>query len=470
MKKSIGVKVGFMLGVLGILLILVCTLNLSALMIIENQSAEIAANVAECEAAVMNSDTEALQVAEENVNSMLQHVQIRISGTRFFDTILLVVISIVVIIAIGIVNLTIARPARNTRQDLTGIVEKIEQNHGDLTQRIEVRSKDEIGQLAEGINGFLAQLQNLMQKMQEESVRMMTSANEVTSKVDESNQSALNVSSAMEELASSMQEVSSTLDQIASGSTSILEKVQNMSSSAEEGAKNISEIKEYSAKKHHEAVESKQEAVEVFRKVGSTLTEAVEESRSVGKINELTGNILDIASQTNLLALNASIEAARAGEAGKGFAVVAEEIRVLADNSRDTANDIQEISNLVTGAVDKLATNASKLLEFVGSGVLKDYDSFVEIACQYQKDADNMNQMLIGFADKASTIAETMSSMDEGIGDIASSVEQSAKAVMDVAGDASKLVSAIELIQEETENSQVISRELQDEVARFEKV
>lgn len=102
------------------------------------------------------------------------------------------------------------------------------------------------------------------------------------------------------------------------------------------------------------------------------------------KINELTNNILNIASQTNLLALNASIEAARAGEAGRGFAVVADEIRNLAENSRDTANDIQNISVLVTEAVRVLSENAEEMLKFVGTDVIKDYDGFVDVVNQYQ--------------------------------------------------------------------------------------
>ena len=112
------------------------------------------------------------------------------------------------------------------------------------------------------------------------------------------------------------------------------------------------------------------------------------------EINKLTDEILSISSQTNLLALNASIEAARAGEAGKGFAVVADEIRKLADESRNTANGIQNISKMVTESVENLAGNAGKMLDFVNQDVLNDYKGMVESGETYNEDAVQMNEMM----------------------------------------------------------------------------
>ena len=197
--------------------------------------------------------------------------------------------------------------------------------------------------------------------------------------------------------------------------------------------------------------------MEVLKTIGSQLEEAVQESRSVEQINELTGNILNIASQTNLLALNASIEAARAGDAGRGFAVVADEIRSLAENSRDTANDIQNISNLVTSAVTKLAEHAQEMLKFIGTDVIKDYDGFVEVVNQYQADADLMSQILGEFVDQAAIINDTMREMNTNIDDVSSTVGESAKAVTSVAEDASHLVGAISNIQEETFGKCILS-------------
>ena len=299
---------------------------------------------------------------------------------------------------------------------------------------------------------------------------MLVSADKVKKSVDDSSQGAMNASAATEELAASMQEVSATIEQISQGSNNILNKVQSMQDSVLKEKDNVQQIQKRAQQMNYETLENKNSAQNVFETVGSTLKEAVNESRSVEKINELTGNILDIASQTNLLALNASIEAARAGEAGKGFAVVAEEIRQLADSSRQTANDIQEISQIVTNAVDKLVDEATKMLDFVNSNVIRDYDSFVKIANQYDKDAKAIQVILEAFSDQSTNISDTMNLMNQGIQDISITVEESAHGVTGVAEDVSVLVDAISSIQCESDNNQNIASELQKEVGKFEKL
>lgn len=467
---SIGKKVLALVGGMGVLLILSIYLNLAALEVIQEQSERIAADIHAYKDMVHSGDLSGLAQTEEEFEDILNSSARKINGTVIFDYILMGAGVLLLICSVLIANRTISKPVKNASVRLNDIVEKIEKNKGDLTERIEVKSKDEIGQLAMGINSFIESLQSVMQKLQTESDNMMDSANRVTNQVDDSNKSALNVSSATEELAASMEEISATLEHLVEGSHAILERVQTMNESADSGNETVTNIKGRAVTMHQETVKSKENAIQVLRNIGTQLEDAVQESRSVEKINELTGNILSIASQTNLLALNASIEAARAGEAGRGFAVVADEIRSLAENSRDTANDIQNISILVTNAVTKLAENAQEMLKFIGTDVIKDYDGFVEIVNQYQSDADLMSQILEEFVEQASVINKTMTEMSTNMDDVSTTVGESARAVTSVTEDASLLVGAISNIQEETENTQRISEELQSEVKRFEKV
>lgn len=372
--------------------------------------------------------------------------------------------------AIVIVIVTIARPAKESSLALQQIVNKIENKEGDLTERIPVKTKDEIGQLAAGVNGFLEQLQGVMQKLKQESEQMMDSAKMVHKETDESNKSASSVSEEMEEMAASMQEISATLGQMTAGSNHVLKEVEAMMDQVNHGVQLVNGIKDCAKSMHNETLENKKSAGQIMADISRNLTVSVEESRSVQQINDLTGEILDITSQTNLLALNASIEAARAGEAGRGFAVVADEIRVLADNSRDTANKIQNVSSQVTGAVENLAQNAEDMLRFIDGNVMKDYDSFVDVVEKYEQDASRVNEILTEFAGNSSDINQIIQGIHTSINDIAAVVDENAKGVTNVAANAAGLAASIRQIQKESDNNQDISLKLGEEVNRFKNV
>ena len=218
---------------------------------------------------------------------------------------------------------------------------------------------------------------------------------------------------------------------------------------------------------HQNTIAGKDQTSGKIIEIREMLGEALEESRSVEKIKQLTGEILDITSQTNLLSLNASIEAARAGDAGKGFAVVADEIRALADSSANTANNIQNISNLVISAVEKLAGNAETMLRFVDEKVLQDYDEFVVVVEKYESDADSMNSLIEEFSKNTGEIRDTISAMTTGLNDISTAVDESARGVTNVAESAVSLVSSMEQIKQQTVSNQEISQRLSGEVGRF---
>ena len=361
-------------------------------------------------------------------------------------------------------------PTKKASDTLTSIINGIENNEGDLKVRLVAKTNDEIGTLICGVNSFIEQLQNIMIKIKADSKEMHELVVTINEQVNESNESATSVSATMEQLSASMEEVSATLDEIVGGAQAILISSEEMRDNAEKGKDFVIGVKQHAIAVSSEAAESKESTVAMIDDIRDVLTTAIENSRSVEQINELTNDILGISSQTNLLALNASIEAARAGEAGRGFAVVADEIRDLAERSKNTANNIQEISQLVTDAVEKLASSANDMIAFVDGTVLQDYDKFVETADSYHNDADKMDTILQRFYEDASQLADIMKQMSEGTDGINTAVDESAKAVTSAAQSTGVLVEALVSIKQSAKRNRDISKELAEEVSRFKQI
>lgn len=460
-----GKKLVTMLVSVGFFAVLITVFNLMALQAIREKNNVLIEQFEQYEEAVKNNDTAVFETAKGEVAEAIRHSNYRINGSIIFDLALVVANIIVIVLLSIVINKSIVRPAKRAKNDLDDIILGIESGQGNLTLRVFDETSDEIGQLANGVNHFIETLQNLMVKIQSVSKDMKKSSYLVQNEAESSN-----VSATSEELAASMEEVSASLYDLAQGCNNLLEKMAGMNEDAKNSAMKLHEVKLTAENSYKEAIASKEKTVETFDGIQKDVAEAVEASKSVNEIAKLTENILNIAAQTNLLALNASIEAARAGEAGRGFAVVADEIRQLADSSRETANNIQEISGKVIEAVNNLSGNATEMIRFVDEKVALDYDKFVKIIGNYDADSDQASNTFNEFAVKSKDSLGTMNDMNEGINNISIAIEESAKGVTNVAQEISQLVTAISAITVQADENKNLSEDLSDEVAKFEKV
>lgn len=378
------------------------------------------------------------------------------------------VISILVGLAgILVILIGVVKPMRAATRDLMKMIAEIDGGRGDLTAHLKVRGNDEIGQMVRGFNQFIDVLRNLIEKIKKGSGELEHTAASVDNGVRAAGDKITGTSATMEQLAASMEEVSATVINITENIESIRKDITVMADKTGEGLERVDSIRQKAEGMKADAAASQVSAADMVARISGELSTAIEQSKQVEEINKLTNEILSISSQTNLLALNASIEAARAGEAGKGFAVVADEIRKLADESRNTANGIQNISKMVTESVENLAGNAGKMLDFVNQDVLEDYKGMVESGETYNEDAVQMNEMMQELQNVAENLRRAANEISEAADGVSNAVNQSAAGVSNAAEYTSELAGHMTGINESVEKNVNIAETLKNEVAGF---
>lgn len=418
-------------------------------------------------------------VIDRNMNSLLEFSAADLDTSKDFlqkkadEFYILIVVVIVLLIAAAalvvlIANHIIVRPIQRIAQVINTMIENIHHNKGNLNERVPVLTNDEIADLARGVNQFLDILQDVIGGViscSDEIHRQQLNVNNV---VEETNRNANDTSATMEELAASMEEMSSTVGYVNENTREAEASVGAMVERAVNGTKFAQEIKDRAEELQKLAQDSRATADHMIREFDVTLNASIEDSKQIEKISNLTGDILNIASKTNLLALNASIEAARAGEAGKGFAVVAEEIRQLADNSKQTAGNIQQISEGVVAAVMTLADNAKKLVDFINERVMPDYEILERTGGQYLDDANTVDQIMNEMRASMENIGTMMQTVTESNDNITNNVRESAQGVGGVVDNTAALAENMKGIIAALDQVSDVVNHLSEQTACFE--
>ena len=387
------------------------------------------------------------------------------STLAFVVLIALLVVSIV--FCILMVVATILRPTKHAIRHLNGIVRSIEQDHGDLTSQIQVKTKDEVGTLVVGINKFIDLLRDIIMEIKSDAVELQGNVEQVFNGVNTSNGDIKLVSEVMEKLSAGMEEVANHADHLNDQAGRVYEAMEHIAGEANNGSDFAKEIKDRANALQESGQKRRKMTAEMASEINTLLQSSLEKSKDVEKINVLTNDILEISSQTNLLALNASIEAARAGEVGKGFAVVADEIRKLADSSRETANNIQDSwSNAFCFAFSATAF-FNKMLTFIQNEVMPDYDNLVNTGNQYNDDANRIDTLMLQFADSATALKDTMHEMATLIHEISETINDSSNQVSGVSESVTTLTDSMMDIQTSIRVTEDVSRRLDSEVAKF---
>ena len=336
-----------------------------------------------------------------------------VNDTAVKSIVICILIAIVVSIFAYLAIYVFLRPIAQMTKEITSI-SSLDFRSTKAIDKL-TREQTEIGTMAREIKKMHGNIKNVISDLDEVTEKISsgsTALGEIAASLTDCSSENSAVS---EELAAGVEQTTNTVNAIKGEVDTIKSRTVEINRQSNDTIQLSDAIMERATSARQSAAHSADTTRNMYSMVSVEARAALEQSKAVSKINDLTKNILDIAEQTSLLALNANIEAAKSGKYGKGFAVVAKEISKLAEQSSDTANNISTIITEVTAAVNNIDSCLTKTLEFMDVSVMKDYDSFTEISNTYHEDARSFQSTL-------EEITHSLKSLELATNDIAMAI------------------------------------------------
>ena len=335
--------------------------------------------------------------------------------------------AVIILIAMGFGILVSRRIADNISDPLAASIDHLSAvAAGDLSREIPAelsQRQDEIGTVVKA----LGKMQGFMKQVHEEAEATDAMVAELEEMLHGLNNDTQDMSAVTEEMSAGMEETAASASSVQHLSEGLSDGIRGASTAAADSEAYTREVAQRAADLQTSMEQSSASTRQVYGSTKASVAEAIESSKVVDQIGQLTVEISEIAEQTNLLALNASIEAARAGEQGRGFAVVAGEVGKLAEQSRGTAEKIKGLTGQVTGAVQALSDGTYKLLSFIDENVRSDYDLMDKTAVQYKEDAEYFRKTAEATTSRSQHLLDAVSEMNAAMDGIRNATHEGAE-------------------------------------------